>query len=32
MITHWFSLDEFLAAHDMFAEPARGGALKVVVS
>ena len=32
MITHRFGFDEFLAAYDVFAEPARSGALKVVVS
>jgi len=32
MITHRFGFDEFLAAYDVFAEPARSGALKVLVS
>jgi alcohol dehydrogenase len=32
MITHRFGMDEFMAAYDVFADPARSGALKVVVS
>jgi len=32
MITHRFGFNEFLAAYDVFADPARSGALKVVVS
>jgi alcohol dehydrogenase len=32
MITHRFSFDDFLAAYDVFAEPARTGALKVLIS
>ncbi len=31
MVTHRFPLDEFMAAYDTFAEPARTGALKVVL-
>jgi alcohol dehydrogenase len=32
MVTHRFGLDEFMAAYDVFADPARSGALKVVLS
>jgi alcohol dehydrogenase len=32
MITHRFSFDDFMAAYDVFADPARTGALKVAVS
>ncbi len=32
MLTHRFGFDDFMAAYDVFAEPARTGALKVVVS
>jgi alcohol dehydrogenase len=32
MITHRFGLDDFMAAYDVFADPARSGALKVVLS
>jgi alcohol dehydrogenase len=32
MVTHRFGLDEFMAAYDVFADPARTGALKVVLS
>ena len=32
MITHRFTLDDFMAAYDVFADPARSGALKVALS
>ena len=32
MITHRFSLDEFMAAYDTFGDAANTGALKVVLS
>jgi alcohol dehydrogenase len=32
MVTHRFGFDEFMTAYDVFAEPAKTGALKVVVS
>jgi alcohol dehydrogenase len=32
MITHRFGLDDFMAAYDVFAEPARTGALKVLLT
>jgi alcohol dehydrogenase len=32
MVTHRFGLDDFMRAYDVFAEPARTGALKVVLS
>jgi alcohol dehydrogenase len=32
MVTHRFGFDEFMAAYDVFADPAGTGALKVVVS
>nr|WP_221380759.1 zinc-dependent alcohol dehydrogenase family protein [Actinoplanes polyasparticus] len=32
MITHRFGMGEFMAAYDVFADPARSGALKVMVS
>jgi alcohol dehydrogenase len=32
MVTHRFGLDEFMTAYDVFADPARSGALKVVLS
>jgi alcohol dehydrogenase len=32
MVTHRFGFDEFMAAYDVFADPARSGALKVVLS
>jgi alcohol dehydrogenase len=32
MITHRFSFDDFMAAYDVFADPARTGALKIAVS
>jgi alcohol dehydrogenase len=32
MITHRFGLDEFMAAYDVFADPARTAALKVVLT
>jgi alcohol dehydrogenase len=32
MITHRFELDDFMAAYDVFAEPARTGALKVLLT
>jgi threonine dehydrogenase-like Zn-dependent dehydrogenase len=32
MVTHRFGLGEFMAAYDVFADPARSGALKVVLS
>nr|BFE71917.1 zinc-dependent alcohol dehydrogenase family protein [Actinoplanes digitatis] len=32
MVTHRFALDEFAEAYDVFADPARTGALKVVLS
>jgi alcohol dehydrogenase len=32
MITHRFGLGEFMTAYDVFADPARSGALKVVLS
>ena len=32
MVTHRFGLDEFAEAYDVFADPARTGALKVVLS
>ena len=32
MVTHRFGLEDFMQAYDVFAEPARTGALKVVLS
>jgi len=32
MVTHRFGLDEFMAAYDVFADPAASGALKVVLT
>jgi alcohol dehydrogenase len=32
MVTHRFGLEDFMRAYDIFAEPARTGALKVVLS
>jgi alcohol dehydrogenase len=32
MITHRFSFDDFMAAYDVFADPAGTGALKVALS
>ena len=32
MVTHRFGLDDIMAAYDVFADPARSGALKVVLS
>ncbi|MBM2615890.1 zinc-dependent alcohol dehydrogenase family protein [Actinoplanes sp. LDG1-06] len=32
MITHRFGLDEFMHAYDVFADPARSGALKVLLT
>jgi len=32
MVTHRFALDQIMAAYDVFSEPARTGALKVVLS
>ncbi|MFI7602381.1 alcohol dehydrogenase catalytic domain-containing protein [Actinoplanes sp. NPDC049681] len=32
MVTHRFGLEEFMAAYDVFADPAHSGALKVVLS
>jgi alcohol dehydrogenase len=32
MITHRFSFDDFMAAYDVFADPARTGALKIAAS
>ena len=32
MITHRFALDEFMAAYDVFADPAATGALKVLLT
>jgi alcohol dehydrogenase len=32
MVTHRFGLDDFMQAYDVFADPARTGALKVVLS
>jgi alcohol dehydrogenase len=32
MITHRFGLDEFMAAYDVFSDPATSGALKVLLS
>jgi alcohol dehydrogenase len=32
MVTHRFALDQIMEAYDVFSEPARTGALKVVLS
>jgi len=32
MVTHRFGLDDFMTAYDVFADPSRTGALKVVLS
>ncbi|WP_244298843.1 hypothetical protein [Micromonospora cremea] len=32
LVTHRFGLDDFAEAYDVFADPARTGALKVVLS
>jgi alcohol dehydrogenase len=32
MVTHRFTMDHFMAAYDVFAQPAQTGALKVVVT
>lgn len=32
MITHRFTMDQFMNTYDVFAEPAKTGALKVLVS
>ena len=32
MVTHRFGLDDFMHAYDVFADPARTGALKLALS